>query len=76
MQIESYNFFFHPMEIQERTKRIQSIVTIVALSILSGGLYAAVLGCVHLSEVIGKFVQGSLLSLIIAGAALSILGGR
>ncbi len=51
MEINCYNFFFHPLQEQHTVAvKIVSIVTNIVLTILSGGIYVVVFGLVHLKE--------------------------
>lgn len=51
MEIKAYNFFFHPLsKTHSKSTKACSIVTNVALSVFSGGIYLLVFGIVRASE--------------------------
>ena len=51
MEVQPYNFFFHPLyeDHSEEVKAV-SVITSIALSILTAGVYLAVFTLVHLAE--------------------------
>ena len=51
MKIDCYRFVFHPFDAKHSSvTKVVSVVTNIALSILTGGLYLAAFGLVHLQE--------------------------
>lgn len=43
----NYNFFFHPLKLNSLSQKALSIVTIVALSVFTRGIYAIAFACVN-----------------------------
>jgi len=55
MVVSSYNFFFHPFDQNHSSQaKILSMITNIALAIISRGFYVPIFAAIHLSERISK----------------------
>ena len=55
MKVKCYNFFFHPFsDYHSNNKKIISVITNIALAVITRGLYIPVFVAIHLAERISK----------------------